>query len=453
MKRLLLFLFLFGFATLQAQKAKYVILVSIDGLRPDFYQDTSWPTPNLQRLKAEGAHADCVRGVFPSVTYPSHTTITTGALPIRHGIYYNSPFEPAGETGRWYWEANLVKMPTLWDAVHKAGLRSGAVSWPVTVGAPIDYNIPEVWSLDRTVERFSPTRTNATPKGLVEEVELNATGKLTPDDVNSDYLAVDDNFARAGAYIFKTYKPNLLAVHLVCVDHAQHGEGRDGDHVRAAIAGADHAVGTLWEAVIQAGKQDSTALIITGDHGFVDIHTTLAPNVWLQQNGIIKDRKTDWKAKFHTSGAAAFLHLADKPEGKDKTKEQAKVVADVRKVLESLPAGQRRLFRIIERAELDAIGADPYAVLALAPMPGINMSSSTEGDALRPARGGTHGFFPDFQNICTGFIGYGAGFAKGAVAPQMGLTDVAPIIAKLLQLDFQSPDGVLLPGLLQKAEK
>ena len=51
--------------------------------------------------KFPGVRADGVRGVFPTVTYPSHTTIITGALPIRHGIYYNSPFEPDGETGRW----------------------------------------------------------------------------------------------------------------------------------------------------------------------------------------------------------------------------------------------------------------------------------------------------------------------------------------------------------------
>ena len=111
---------------------EHVVLVSIDGLRPEFYLDPSWPAPMLQQMVAEGAHADAVRGVFPSVTYPSHTTLVTGALPAHHGVYYNSPFEPGGQTGRWYWEASAIRADTLWRAVHRAGGRSAAVGWPET---------------------------------------------------------------------------------------------------------------------------------------------------------------------------------------------------------------------------------------------------------------------------------------------------------------------------------
>lgn len=99
-----------------AQKSKYVVMISIDGLRPEFYKDHSWPAPNIQALARNGVYADGVRGVFPTVTYPSHTTILTGALPAKHGIYYNTPFEPEGQTGNWYWEESLIKVATLWDA-------------------------------------------------------------------------------------------------------------------------------------------------------------------------------------------------------------------------------------------------------------------------------------------------------------------------------------------------
>ena len=43
-----------------------LILISIDGLRPDFYRDSSWPAPNLQALARRGVSADGVRGVFPT---------------------------------------------------------------------------------------------------------------------------------------------------------------------------------------------------------------------------------------------------------------------------------------------------------------------------------------------------------------------------------------------------
>ena len=428
----------------EGQQVKYVILISIDGFRPDFYTESSWGTPNLRHMKSGGVYADGVRGIFPSVTYPSHTTIITGAMPAKHGIYYNEPFEPEGATGKWNWEASLIKAPTLWDAVHKAGLTSAAVSWPVTVGAPIDYNVPEIWTLGKNPDNMSLRRENTTPKTLFDEIEKNATGKLTSNDFNSDYLTMDENTARTGAYIIRTYKPNLTTIHLVCVDHNEHKEGREGQLVKAAVAAADHAVGKILEAVQMAGIKDSTIIIVTGDHGFVDVHTTLAPNVWLAKNGLIttKDGKREWKAFFQTAGASAFLHLANKDD--------KKTLVAVKNMLEQLPSSERKLFRIVDKAELEKAGADPDAVLALNPVPGISMSSAADGNDVRSFHGGTHGYFPDIKEIQTGFIGYGPGFSKGEVIPLMGLEDIAPIINEFLHLDFNAPDGILYPGMFNK---
>src|SRR5918996_6346016 len=95
----------------------HLILVSIDAFRPEFCQDETWPAPTMQQLAWEGAYASSVRSVFPALTYPAHTTIVTGALPARHGIYFNCPFEPDGQTGRWHWHAAAIRAPTLWDAI------------------------------------------------------------------------------------------------------------------------------------------------------------------------------------------------------------------------------------------------------------------------------------------------------------------------------------------------
>jgi hypothetical protein len=112
------------------------------------------------------------------------------------------------------------------------------------------------------------------------------------------------------------------------------------------------------------------------------------------------------------------------------------------------------MFRIVERSELDSIGADPNAALALAAIKGVSFSSSDKGkEAVRAATGGTHGHFPDFKEIQTGFIGYGPGFKKGVVIPVMGLQDMAPLVSSLLNLSFEAPDGILYPGLLEPKKK
>ena len=70
-----------------------------------------------------GTYAMGVSSVFPSMTYPAHTTIVTGVQPARHGIYYNNVFEPTGSTGKIYWNDSTIKVPTLWSAASEKGLK------------------------------------------------------------------------------------------------------------------------------------------------------------------------------------------------------------------------------------------------------------------------------------------------------------------------------------------
>jgi predicted AlkP superfamily pyrophosphatase or phosphodiesterase len=432
-------------STVTAQES-HVILISIDGLRPEFYKDPSWNMVNLRLAMETGSYADGVDGVFPTVTYPSHTTMITGVKPLKHGVYYNTPSEPLGVTGNWLWKHEHIKVPTLFTLAKDKGLKTASVFWPVSVGGPATYNIPEYWYLpkekgqDRVMSKA--LQENANPPGLYEELEQNATGKMLEVDFNGDYLTMDENFARMSCYLIQKYKPSLLAVHLVTVDHFEHEQGRDGDKVRAAIAGVDRAIKSIREAVQKAGIADKTTFIVTGDHGFVDIHASIAPNVLLAKAGLYDPQKPDnWKAYFHPAGGAAFLQLKDKNDKQTKEK--------VLQLLKTLPEAQQKTFIIKTREEMDAIGADGSAACALTAKQGYAFNGAGSGDFIRAAKGGTHGFYPDFREIQTGFIAFGYGIKKGVVIPQMGLVDIAPLISKLLKLDLPAGDGVLLEGLLK----
>ena len=95
------------------------------------------------------------------------------------------------------------------------------------------------------------------------------------------------------------------------------------------------------------------------------------------------------------------------------------------------------------------MGAVPEVPFALAASLGVVFSDRGDGEALGPASGGTHGYFPhDFPQIQTGFVGWGPGFRRGAVAHVMGLEDVAPLIARILDIPFKAPDGIAPLGLL-----
>lgn len=423
--------------------ADHVVLISIDGLRPDFYMERFRPTPMLQYMAREGVHAEQVQAIFPSVTYPSHTTLVTGALPANHGILYNQPFEPDGQTGRWYWEYSHLQTETLWSAADKSGLVTASIGWPVTVGAPIEYNIPEVWSLEEAVGSVSVIRAHTTPAGFLETVEKEAVGRLTGDAFSGVHIGREDRVGAIAAYILSEIRPSLLTVHIVATDAYQHRHGREHHLVDRALAAADRAIARMYEAGLDAGILERTAFVISGDHGFADIDHRVAPNVWLTDAGLREadDDRGNWRATFHTTGGAAFLRLAD-PDDLD-------AAQMARQVIDDLSEEQSALFRVVERDELDQFGADPDAPFALAAAPHVGFSNAAAGDAVQTASGGTHGHAPDFPGINTGFVAWGSGVQSGRVVPLMSMADVAPVVAHLLDLDFEAIDGELVPGIVK----
>jgi predicted AlkP superfamily pyrophosphatase or phosphodiesterase len=434
----------------QAQ-VKHVILISIDGFHPDMYLDKSWPTPNLQQLMKKGTYADYMLSVFPAYTHPSHAAMETGALPARSGIAYNQPINSHGE---WYWYYKSIKAPMIWEALKKKGMTTAAIMWPNVVDGPITYNLGEIWDKDHPDDRATPVRKHATPKGIYEEIEQNATGKLDSTNMNDSYFSLDENAGRMAAYIFKKYKPNFLALHFATVDGEEHEFGRDADSVRLAVEANDRAIGEVMKAIQQSGLKDSTAVIIVGDHGFSTIHTVMRPNTLIK----------DVHGMFIAAGGSAFLYRY----ANTKKSDEAGIVKAVRDSLNKLPADKRKLFRIINRKKLDQMGADSAAILALAAVPGTVFSGAvTKAKATNygpgtgiqnnpldgvfiPTTGGHHGYDPNIPDMHTGFIAYGAGIIKGGHIKEMRVVDIAPLIARLLGITFNTPDGHLVPGIIKE---
>jgi predicted AlkP superfamily pyrophosphatase or phosphodiesterase len=413
------------------QPATHVVLITVDGFRPDFYLDSSWNTPHLQQLKKDGVFAGGVNSVFPSMTYPSHTTIVTGVQPAQHGIYFNNLFEPNGPTGRMYWNDSSIKVPTIWGAAQQKGLKVAALLWPVSAGAPVLYDIPDIGSMGEAVrEQYSK------PAGFIAELKQQVF-----DGADKINYGRDVNVGRIAAYVIKKDQPNLMTIHLFSVDHNEHMQGRDGDLVRAAVAGADSAIGIIMDALKQAGIWDKTVFIVTGDHGFLDVKTSVNANIWLVKAGLITDvKKDDWKAQFFSVGGSSYLYLKD-PHDK-RTEKQ------VRAILDQLPAETKTYFRVIDRKQLNAIGGNPEVALALSGENGASFGNEMTGEPVKPGHGGTHGYFPDFREIRTGFVAAGPGIRKGGEIPLMNLRDIAPALAKILGLSFPSAVGKIPAGLL-----
>jgi predicted AlkP superfamily pyrophosphatase or phosphodiesterase len=408
---------------------EHVVLVSIDGLRPEFYQG-AFEAPALRRMAGEGVRARAVESVFPSSTYPAHATMVTGVRPWKHGIHANTLWGENGGRREWHWWAEHIKARTLWDAAREKGRTVAIVQWPSTVGAPADWRVAEVWDPDgkETLKRLQAA---ATP-GLVGELVL--TLGVPPSRETVDKSAIDAYVARAAGHVFRKHRPNLMLVHLLQVDEAQHATGRTSEAVRRAVRLQDENIARLRKAVEEAGVADRTLFIVTGDHGFRDVDTPVNPNAFLAEAGFVEmdgDKVKSWRALAHAQGGSAAIYVKDP--------------LDVPAVARVLSARARRdgrlLYTVLDRARLDGLGYNPDAALALEAADGVMLMPGSSGMK------GVHGHLPTRPELATGFLAVGPGVRRGSVIDRMRLLDIAPTVAAVLGLDLPEVEGRPLRAL------
>jgi predicted AlkP superfamily pyrophosphatase or phosphodiesterase len=437
---------------LQARQGKgkslRVLVISLDGLDARYLMrrdEYGLKIPNLRRLMDEGGAAQGVISVFPSVTYPAHTTIVTGAYPSRHGIYGNEVLEPPVGTGRreWYWFASAIRADTLWDAARRRGLKVGMVSWPVGGGAG-DYNVPEILRFGGTLlDTLKRIKENSIPTGLLDEIEKR--DPLLYATANKDEQ--DDMRSRMASYIITEKRPDVMFVHLFDLDHFEHASGPFTPEAFAILEKSDAYLGRILEAAQRAGTLAETAVFIVSDHGFMPISKLMQPGVLLERAGLLKVRQekdasgnpvevvTQWRAMpFITNGSCAIL-LRDENDRDAKEK--------VRAIFRPLAGREGSGVReVLEDRRLRALGANPRAVLMLDAADGYAFGSSYTGDVMTESKDrGAHGYLPTRNNYYASFIAAGAGIKRGARLGTIRMIDIGPTIARTLGLTLRDADG------------
>ena len=207
--------------------ARRVVVVSIDGARPDALLVAK--TPTITRLWKEGSYSFRAQTISPSTTLPAHTSMLTGISPDRHGERDNS----------WWPGEATVAVETVFSLAKSQGLKTAMVV---------------------TKEKFGFL---ARP-GSLDHFEV--VPHLAPDVV-----------LRALAYI-KSEKPHLLFIHFADADITGHLHGWMSPEYFIALQTVDDAVETLLLALEETRLIRETLLIITSDHGGHDFtHGTTLP--------------------------------------------------------------------------------------------------------------------------------------------------------------------------------
>jgi predicted AlkP superfamily pyrophosphatase or phosphodiesterase len=345
-------------------------------------------------------------------------------MPAEHGIYSNfSSREPGKNLGDWFWFANAIKVPALWDEARAHHMTTGAVFWPVAAGAPIDWDVPEIWDPQKLL-RVDPTYVAkyATP-GLLFEALL----EIGPPQPGQE---LDVTRTRLATFILKKHKPNLLLVHLVDLDEEEHKFGPESPQAAATLEKIDGHIGELLAADQAAGLADSTDVFIVSDHGFLPVQTEIKPNVLFVKAGLLtadeKGNVTGGRIATVANDGSFFIYWPESEDLRPKVNEALKPLRD-----------QGVLWAVLERAALKELAAEPAAQMALEAATGYAFSRGAAGELLakKQSTTGTHGYLPFRHELESSFIAWGPDIRAGADLHTIRMTEIAPTILKAMGID------------------
>jgi predicted AlkP superfamily pyrophosphatase or phosphodiesterase len=392
--RIFTWILLCAFAAMGQRKP--LVVISVDGLDQRYLRDADklgLKIPTLRKLLREGEWAQGVEGVVPTVTWPSHTTLITGVPPREHGILGNR--RPRNQSGDYYWLASMLKTKTLWHATRNAGLKSAAITWPVTVNADIDYNLPEFFrarnggSMD-----FLSIWEYATPN-LVEKIE-----KFDP---SFRQQWVDDRTRKvATVYLLQHERPDLLLLHFVDLDSTAHDHGPYTKEANVCLEQTD-----AYIAEILAAAPKNAVVALVSDHGFERVDRELSVP--------ILDMELDLKGKVETHGGLLIATSDDA----------------AKKIAKSGYAGRRVPREEVLKFAPELNRKDVFA--AFEPKRNEGWWGAPGARALNnpPHELGNHGFWPGLPDYRSVFVLWGPGVAAKKT-PEMRMEAIAPRFAAIL---------------------
>ena len=226
-----------------------LILISIDGAKPDYIHRGL--TPTISKLARDGQYF-VMKPSFPTITFPNHYTLVTGLHPAHHGLVANSFYDPIKNATFQYTDPLDNKDPDwwlaepIWTTAIKQNLICGTLFWPGSEHVH-DGILPHHWL----------TYNNS--MDINEKVDILLTWtRLNP-------------------------RPDFLTVYIPDVDHAGHEFGPDSEMVDNSLRNVDNGIAKLLGGLEKQGLNELTNLVIVSDHGM----TTQSPQKVVILNEII----------------------------------------------------------------------------------------------------------------------------------------------------------------------
>jgi predicted AlkP superfamily pyrophosphatase or phosphodiesterase len=375
-----------------------VILISIDGFRPDYLD--RYQAPTLSMLARQGVRAKWMTPVYPTVTFTNHYSIATGLYADKHGITGNTFYDPdfkqifslrkveEVQNGRW-WLGEPI-----WVTAEKQGQRAAAFFFPGTE-AEIGSKRPTFWkAFDAKI-----------PNSERVDAALSWLDLPAPE------------------------RPTLILTYFGDVDHAGHESSPDSDGVRQAVAEVDKALSRLVDGLKSRGLYERINLIIVSDHG-------MSRNDF--RHAVLLDDCFDTKQAELVLWNGDIVHIFAKPGMEQAIYSTLKSKAPPHVTVyrkQDIPArfhysNSRRIGDIVVMADEGWLvgNRENYRPPAQIASGGVKY-------------GGTHGYDNRLESMRAIFVGHGPAFKQSLVIEPFENVDVYNVMAKILGLKPASNDG------------
>lgn len=431
---------------------RYFIIVSFDAL-----SNRDLPTlehlPGFRRLMKDASFSKKVFSVYPSNTYPCHSSISTGMYPMNHGVTSNTRLQVNRKSPDWNWTRDRIKVDTFYDAAMRKGYTTCALLWPVTGKSQITYNLPERFANRPWETQTGVVLANGTPKFLLD-IEMRF--RHLRNGIKQPEL---DLFVEAAAhYTLKEKKPNVMMIHFVELDSMRHKYGYDSKEAHEALLSYDQKLSGLFRLLDEEDMMNKTTLFVLGDHDQIPVHTAMHLNSIFKDKGLLRthgEKTSDYDAYAEGMDGSCYIHLKDPQDLNLKTR--------VFEILERLK--EREDFgieKIYSQEEAISFGANKNAAFMLEAKRGFFF----ENDHRKPAQvrvnqkadgsdhhgKSTHGYHPEKEDYQTVFFATGKRIKKNVEISSMSLIDEGPTFAHLMGTKLHDTDGRILHEIIEETE-
>ncbi|MEZ2127997.1 MULTISPECIES: alkaline phosphatase family protein [unclassified Sinorhizobium] len=431
---------------------RHVIVLGIDGLRPDMINAETMP--NLAAMRDKGVSSKDHRSVFPTETRGALTALASGARPETTGILGNEFFSRDG-SGR------LTGTDTIhdWRAGEKR-LIGGMVT---------------ATSLSETLAKNGRSLAVVTSSGQGSFTALNWKGAdlgQTGFNVRHPAIAFPHDLAvtiaeahsvPAGGFdrgaekqalavftktIWPARKPDAAIIWLTEVDSASHRYGLGAEGMLASMRDCDAAIGDLLEWRDRQPERDGIVIFVTSDHG----HSTSAKHVSV--GDVLKEAGISASRQFEDG--IDILYRRGRTPGLWLRKFDQSLLQDAFDALLAQDWYGACFSPAIEPGATQGIIPGTLAIELTgaahrrAPDLYLNLKGDNDSNAHHvpgtshvdsggygtPLAGGTHGGMHATE-LAAVLIGDGTGLHRGGriVASRTGIYDIAPTILHLLGVE------------------